>query len=94
VPVVRLGTAAAKGRPHVVVTFVADNDMADSDMADSDMADNDMADNDMADNDMADNDMVGTAADQKPRSGRPLKRLRHVGDKPVVTMLAGHYSED
>jgi hypothetical protein len=79
VPVVRLGTAAAKGRPHVVVTFVADNDMADSDMADSDMADS---------------DMVGTAADQKPRSGRPLKRLRHVGDKPVVTMLAGHYSED
>jgi hypothetical protein len=28
------------------------------------------------------------------QAGRPLKRLRHVGDKPVVTMLAGHYSED
>ena len=30
----------------------------------------------------------------KPKSGRPLKRLRNVGENPVVTMLADHYSED
>ena len=35
-----------------------------------------------------------TAVDQKPKSGRPLKRLRNVGENPVVTMLADHYSED
>src|ERR1700748_3922228 len=39
-------------------------------------------------------DMVFTAVDQKPKSGRPLKRLRNVGENPVVTMLADHYSED
>jgi hypothetical protein len=32
--------------------------------------------------------------DLKPRSGRPPKRLRTVGENPVVTMLADHYSED
>ena len=32
--------------------------------------------------------------DQKPKSGRPLKRLRNVGENPVVTVLADHYSED
>ena len=41
-----------------------------------------------------DGDMVFTAVDQKPKSGRPLKRLRNVGDNPVVRMLADHYSED
>ena len=41
-----------------------------------------------------DGDMVYTAVDQKPKSGRPLKRLRNVGENPVVTMLADHYSED
>jgi len=38
--------------------------------------------------------VVYTAVDQKPKSGRPLKRRRNVGENPVVTMLAGHYSED
>jgi len=65
VPVVRLGTADAQGRPHVVVvTFVVDGDL------------------------------VYTAVDQKPKSGRPLRRLRNVGENPLVTMLADHYSED
>ena len=43
---------------------------------------------------VVDGDMVYTAVDQKPKSGKPLKRLRNVGDNPVVTMLADHYSED
>ena len=38
--------------------------------------------------------MVYTAVDQKPKSGRPLKRLRNVGENPAVTMLADRYSED
>jgi PPOX class probable F420-dependent enzyme len=38
--------------------------------------------------------MVDTAMDRKPKSGRPLRRLRNVGENPVVTMLADHYSED
>ena len=41
-----------------------------------------------------DGDVVYTAVDQKPKSGRPLKRLRNVGENPAVTMLADHYSED
>ena len=32
--------------------------------------------------------------DRKPKPGRPLKRLRTIGESPVVTMLADHYSED
>jgi hypothetical protein len=32
--------------------------------------------------------------DQQPKSGRTLKRLRHAGENPMVTMLADHYSED
>jgi len=41
-----------------------------------------------------DGDMIYTAVDQKPKSGRTLKRLRNVGENPMVTMLADHYSED
>ena len=41
-----------------------------------------------------DGDVVYTAVDQKPKSGRPLRRLRNVGENPLVTMLADHYSED
>ena len=37
--------------------------------------------------------VVYAAVDAKPKSGRPLRRLRNVGENPVVTMLAGHYSE-
>ena len=43
---------------------------------------------------MVDGEVVDTAADQKPKSGRTLKRLRNVGENPVVTMLADHYSDD
>jgi PPOX class probable F420-dependent enzyme len=38
--------------------------------------------------------MVYTAVGQKPKWGRPMKRLRNVGENPAVTMLADHYSED
>jgi len=41
-----------------------------------------------------DGDMIYTAVDQKPKSGRTLKRLRNVGENPMVTMLADHYSDD
>ena len=39
-------------------------------------------------------DTIYTAVDQKPKSGGTLKRLRNVGENPVVTMLADHYSDD
>jgi PPOX class probable F420-dependent enzyme len=65
VPVVRLGTADGKGRPHVVVVTFA-----------------------------VDGDTIYTAVDQKPKSGNTLKRLRNVGENPMVTMLADHYSDD
>jgi PPOX class probable F420-dependent enzyme len=65
VPVARLGTADAQGRPDVVVVTFA-----------------------------VDGDTVYTAVDQKPKSGTKLKRLRHVGENPRVTMLADHYSDD
>jgi PPOX class probable F420-dependent enzyme len=65
VPVVRLGTADGRGRPHVVVcTFAVDGDT------------------------------IYTAVDQKPKSTTALRRLRNVGENPVVTMLADHYTED
>jgi PPOX class probable F420-dependent enzyme len=41
-----------------------------------------------------DGDMIYTAVDQKPKSGGRLKRLRNVGENPVVIMLADHYSDD
>jgi PPOX class probable F420-dependent enzyme len=41
-----------------------------------------------------DGDTIYTAVDQKPKSGRTLKRLRNVGENPMVTMLADYYSED
>ena len=41
-----------------------------------------------------DGDTVYPAVDQKPKSGTKLKRLRNVGENPMVTMLADHYSED
>ena len=43
---------------------------------------------------VVDGDVGYTAVDQKPKTGSPLKRLRNVGETPVVTMLADHYSED
>ena len=41
-----------------------------------------------------DGDTIYTAVDQKPKSGTNLKRLRNVGENPMVTMLADHYSDD
>lgn len=41
-----------------------------------------------------DGDTIYTAVDQKPKSGTMLKRLRNVGENPMVTMLADHYSDD
>ena len=41
-----------------------------------------------------DGDTIYTAVDQKPKSGNTLKRLRNVGENPMVTMLADHYSDD
>jgi PPOX class probable F420-dependent enzyme len=41
-----------------------------------------------------DGDTIYTAVDQKPKSGSTLKRLRNVGENPLVTMLADHYSDD
>ena len=41
-----------------------------------------------------DDDTIYTAVDQKPKSGNTLKRLRNVGENPMVTMLADHYSDD
>jgi PPOX class probable F420-dependent enzyme len=41
-----------------------------------------------------DGDTIYTAVDQKPKSGSTLWRLRNVGENPMVTMLADHYSDD
>ena len=65
VPVVRLATADAQRRPHVVVVTFA-----------------------------IQGDMIYTAVDQKPKSGRNLKRLRNVAENPQVAMLADEYKED
>jgi hypothetical protein len=35
-----------------------------------------------------DGDTIYTAVDQKPKSTTALRRLRNVGENPVVTMLA------
>ena len=43
---------------------------------------------------VVDGDTIYTAVDQKPKSGTNLKRLRNVGENPMVTMLADHYSDD
>jgi PPOX class probable F420-dependent enzyme len=39
-------------------------------------------------------DMVFSAVDQKPKSGRALKRLRNVEENPQVALLADEYAED
>jgi PPOX class probable F420-dependent enzyme len=41
-----------------------------------------------------DGDTVYTAVDQKPKSGRVLKRIRNVTENPRVSLLADHYSDD
>jgi len=41
-----------------------------------------------------DGDVIYTAVDQKPKSGRTLKRLRNVGENPWACLLADHYADD
>ena len=39
-------------------------------------------------------DSVYTTIDRKPKSGRPLKRLRNIAENPNVTLTADHYDDD
>jgi PPOX class probable F420-dependent enzyme len=41
-----------------------------------------------------DGDVLVTAVDQKPKSGRPLRRLANIRENPRVAVLADHYAED
>ena len=39
-------------------------------------------------------DSVYMSIDRKPKSGRPLKRLRNIAENPHVTLTADHYDDD
>ncbi|MDE0049986.1 MAG: TIGR03668 family PPOX class F420-dependent oxidoreductase [Rhodospirillales bacterium] len=39
-------------------------------------------------------DTVYMTIDRKPKSGRPLKRLRNIAENPHVTLTADHYDDD
>ena len=39
-------------------------------------------------------DSVYMTIDRKPKSGRPLKRLRNIAENPHVTLTADHYDDD
>ena len=39
-------------------------------------------------------DTVYMSIDRKPKSGRPLKRLRNIAENPHVTLTADHYDDD
>ena len=39
-------------------------------------------------------DTVYMSIDRKPKSGRPLKRLRNIAENPNVAMTADHYDDD
>ena len=39
-------------------------------------------------------DSVYIAIDRKPKSGRPLKRLRNIAENPHVTLTADHYDDE
>jgi PPOX class probable F420-dependent enzyme len=41
-----------------------------------------------------DDDVIWSAIDEKPKSGRPLKRLRNITENPRVTLLIDRYDED
>jgi PPOX class probable F420-dependent enzyme len=41
-----------------------------------------------------DGDTIYTAVDAKPKESTTLKRLRNVGENPMVAMLADQYSDD
>jgi len=39
-------------------------------------------------------DVVFTAVDHKPKRSNDLRRLRNIGERPEVCLLADHYAED
>ena len=39
-------------------------------------------------------DSAFIAIDRKPKSGRPLKRLRNIAENPQVALCADHYDDD
>lgn len=39
-------------------------------------------------------DTVYMTIDRKPKSGRPLKRLRNIAENPNVTLTADHYDDE
>ncbi|MDD9990570.1 MAG: TIGR03668 family PPOX class F420-dependent oxidoreductase [Rhodospirillales bacterium] len=39
-------------------------------------------------------DAVYISIDRKPKSGRPLKRLRNIAENPHVALTADHYDDD
>ena len=39
-------------------------------------------------------DTVYMTIDRKPKSGRPLKRLRNIAENPHVTLTADHYDDE
>ena len=39
-------------------------------------------------------DSVYMTIDRKPKSGRPLKRLRNIAENPNVTLTADHYDDE
>jgi PPOX class probable F420-dependent enzyme len=41
-----------------------------------------------------DGDVIWSAIDEKPKSGRPLKRLRNIAENPRVTLLLDRYDDD
>jgi PPOX class probable F420-dependent enzyme len=41
-----------------------------------------------------DGDRIVTAVDQKPKSSTALRRLRNIGDNPLVAVLCDYYDKD
>ena len=39
-------------------------------------------------------DSIYMTIDRKPKSGRPLKRLRNIAENPHVTLTADHYDDE
>ncbi|HEX5939710.1 MAG TPA: TIGR03668 family PPOX class F420-dependent oxidoreductase [Dehalococcoidia bacterium] len=43
---------------------------------------------------VVDGDLIWSAIDEKPKSGRPLQRLRNIAENPRVVMLVDRYEDD
>ena len=80
VPVIRLATADAGGRPHLVVATFAADFTAPGGSAPG--------------GGEVRGDRIYTAVDQKPKDSRDLKRLRNIRENPRVAVLADHYDDD